>query len=126
MDLPTPPLPEAMPHLGQLLQAEFQALFLRLFIFDHDGLDLRLHGPGQVPDQGGPGAADEVFGQRIPPLGECEGDGHAAFRDFHVVHHAEVHDVAVAFAGMMHFPQGLQNIFFRHHYSRTRFISFNR
>ena len=62
----------------------------------------------------------------VPPGTPCVALLRMTGQQFDVRDHAEVHDVAVALAGMMHFPQGLQNIFFRYHYSRTRFISFNR
>ena len=41
------------------------------------------------------------------------------------MYHPQLHDVAVLAGGVVNFPQGLQNFFFRH-YSLTRFISFRR
>ena len=63
----------------KLLQAQVEGLFLRLHLVDDHGPDLRFHGGGEVADEGGPGAADEVLGQGIPPLGESQRHDHAVF-----------------------------------------------
>ena len=78
-----------------------------------------------MADQRRAGAADQVFGEGVATLGESQRHDHLAVGDFDIMHHADLDEIAVGFGGMVHLPQGLQNVFFAH-YSFTRFISLRR
>ena len=92
---------------------ELRAL-LRGRSLDLDLFDLRIHTLPEMPYEGGAGGADDILLERVALLGKAKRHSYSAVIDFDVLHHSEVHDVAVFPGGVMHFAQELSYFFYCH------------
>ena len=99
-------------HLPNLVQVQFiHGFFSRFF---HDGFYFHLRSAGGVAVDSGLGGTHQIVLERVRPLGESQRYNYFTFSYFHAGNHTKGHNVLVFPAGMLHFPQPLQNQFLSH------------